>query len=145
MVSKSRVTKTKVTEFDREAPNTMSISYRRTPTGGTEVRRVVVVSLDVQNLVCRSPRAVAPEDATRRKEEAKHERHKRAEHEPVGVPEVRADAAVADMVARNAEEHHLDNPSDECDEHGECADERHEDRPRAVVRCAAQAAEEGDA
>ena len=43
------------------------------------------------------------------------------------------------MVTSDAEEHHLDNPDDECDEHGKGGDESHEDRPGTMIAGAAEA------
>lgn len=45
----------------------------------------------------------------------------------------------------DAEEDHLDDPRDKCDEEGERGDERHEDCAGAVVGRATNAEESGEA
>ena len=80
--------------------------------------------------------AVATERTAQGSKEAKEECNECAEDEPVGVAPSDIKAAIARTVASNAEEHHLDDPHDECGYECKARDERHEDGACAVVRCA---------
>lgn len=88
--------------------------------------------------------AVAAERAAQAGEEREEERDEGPKDDPVRVAPLRVDAAVAEVVAGDAEEDHLDDPGDERDEEGERAEERHEDGARAVVGGAAEAEEHGE-
>ena len=89
--------------------------------------------------------AVATERTAQGGKEAKEERNECAENEPVGVAPRRVDTAVAHVLARDAEENHLNNPGNERYEERECADESHEDGTRAVICGTAETEENGDA
>lgn len=93
-------------------------------------------------LVRSPPGTIAAKDAARGRDEADDEGDEGAEHEPVGVAERGITAAVADVGARDTEEHHLDDPRDKGDEEREGRDEAHEDGAGTMIACAAKTEEE---
>ena len=109
------------------------------PTNHEEVRSK---QTQPSNLVGVASAAVATEGATEACEESEEEGNERTEDHPVGIAPGGIEAAIAHVAAGDAEEDHLDNPSNEGDEEGECADEGHEDGAGTVI-CGTAEAEEG--
>ncbi|KIJ22664.1 hypothetical protein M422DRAFT_276872 [Sphaerobolus stellatus SS14] len=93
----------------------------------------------------RAPPTIAPTAPNGPRAERKDERNKRAEGEPVGVAVLRIGTDVAEAVAGNAPEDHVDYPDDEGDEERERGREGHEYRANAGVGGAAEAEEHGEA
>lgn len=89
--------------------------------------------------------AVAAEGTAQTGEEGEEECDEGTKDEPVGVAPGCVDAAVAHVVARNAEQNHLDNPGDEGDEEGEGTEQGHEDSASAVVGRSTETEENGQA
>ena len=90
--------------------------------GESEAQRLVVPAA-----------AVRTERSAETGEEGEEERDECAQDHPVGVTPVGIETAVVQVVASNAEENHLDDPSDKRHEERKRRDEGHEDGAHAVV------------
>ena len=104
--------------------------------GGARVSRGSQSDFFAELILPMTLAAIPPKAAAHPRAERKQQRRERAKGQPVRIPVLR-DAIrarrVADPVAYDAEEDHVEHPRDERHDEGERCGERHEYRPHAVV------------
>lgn len=76
---------------------------------------------------------VTAEDTAGRRAECKDECHECSESKPVGVPVLRCLTSVTVALTSDAEEDHIDNPSNKCCEQSKTSNQCHQDCPNAVI------------
>lgn len=83
--------------------------------------------------------AVTSEDAEEAGASSKEEGDECTKDEPVSVAVLSGVALAAELVARDTEEDHVDDPHDQSDDGGERCSDRHDDGSNAMGCCAAKA------